>query len=67
MLGHVAYDMYSYVRHMYSEALRVSARSCVKVEVSWTPVPNTPTVSVDVKQHFSETLLVSRFGLTVRR
>ena len=28
-------------------------RSCVKVDwTSWAPVPNKPTVSVDVKQHF---------------
>ena len=37
---------------------------------SWAPVPNKPTVSLDVKQHFNQTpisILVSRFGLAVRR
>ena len=35
---------------------------------SWAPVPNKPTVSVDVKQHFKQAFLVlSRFGLAVRR
>ena len=31
------------------------------------PVPNKPTVSVDVKQHWWSDRLVSRFGLAVRR
>ena len=32
--------------------MRAELRNCVKVEVAgWAPVPNKPTVSVDVKQH----------------
>ena len=37
-------------------------RSCVKVEVpSWAPVPNKPTVSVDVKQHSTNQQLIEDF------
>ena len=43
----------------------------MKVEVaarSWAPVPNKPTVSVDVKQHATRYVyLVSQFGLAVSR
>ena len=72
MLGHVAYDMYGYVRHMYmcSEALRVRAQELCESRGGRPGFPsliNKPTVSVDLKQHFNEALHVGRFGLTVRR
>ena len=35
------------------------------MDVLGSPVPNRPTVSVDVKHH--STITVSRFGLAVRR
>ena len=34
--------------------------------MSWAPVPNKPTVSVDVKQHFNHKVLFSRTGAALQ-
>ena len=59
--GHLDFHTDLSSDHTFNDYVWSEFTSCVRVRwTSWAPVPNKPTVSVDVKQHFNHFIIRHR-------